>query len=89
MESEIKKYSILDICMYLELYTNKKYYHDDVECGCFAEACIEVLKKNNTLEKNAELINRLYEVKDMSCREIGEEKCNELFLLVRNKINHN
>ena len=86
MESEIKKYSILKICMYLELYTNKKYSHDDVECGCFAEACIEVLKKNNALEKNAELINRLNEIKDMSCREIGEEKCSELFSLVKNEI---
>lgn len=89
MEFKEEKHSILNICMYLELYTESKYSHDDVECDCFSKACIEVLKKCNALEENAELINRLNEFKGMSCREIGEEKCNELFSIVKNIFNHN
>ena len=72
--------------MYLELYTDKRYSRDDVECRDFADACILVLEKQNSLEKHAELSERLNEIKGMPCREIGEEKCSELFSLVK-KIN--
>lgn len=74
----MKKYPVLEMCMYLESYTDKKYTHDDVECGDFAEACVFVLEK-----RNAELVERLNELKGMSCRDIGEEKCSELFSQVK------
>ncbi|MGN0592209.1 MAG: hypothetical protein ACI4JQ_03050 [Ruminococcus sp.] len=86
MKIKNEEYSILNIGMLLEVYTDKKYSHDDVECGCFAEACLFVLEKNNATEKNGELVDRLNQVKGKSCREIGEEKCRELFLLVRNEV---
>lgn len=81
----MKKYSVLEMCMYLESYTDKKYTHDDVECGDFADACIFVLEKRNVLKKHAELVERLNELKGMPCRDIGEEKCSELFSQVKSE----
>lgn len=74
------------MCMYLESYTDKTYTHDDVECGDFADACIFVLEKRNALKKHAELFERLNELKGMSCRDIGEEKCSELFSQVKSEV---
>lgn len=42
--------------------------------------------KRNALKKHAELFERLNELKGMSCRDIGEEKCSELFLQVKSKV---
>lgn len=79
----MQKYSILEICMYLEeIYTEKQYTHDQIECGDFAEACITALELKSSLN-NGEIIAELSKYIGMSCIEIGEEKCSELFSTVK------
>lgn len=78
----MNNYTILQMGMFLELYTNKKYSHDDVETGSFVEACSEALKSTILSEDEKNVLDNSKKFSGISCHEIGEERCNEIFSVV-------
>ena len=78
----MNNYTILEMAMFLELYTNQKYSHDDVETGSFVEACSEALSGTILSEDEKKVLNDANEFVGRPCREIGMERCNEIFAVV-------
>lgn len=78
----MNNYTILDMGMFLELYTNKKYSHDDIETGDFVVACSEALSGIILSEAEKKVLGNSKGFIGLSCREIGVERCNEIFAVV-------
>lgn len=78
----MNNYTILEMAMFLELYTNNKYSHDNIETGSFVEACSEALSSSILSGDEEKVLDNSKEFIGLSCREIGVERCNEIFAVV-------
>lgn len=74
------------MCGMIETYTGSRFSSDEIEKSKFAYACLNMIQIHGVYKQCADLSETLNNLTEKSCKEIGEERCYDIFSRISSEI---